>query len=96
LQSITSEHHGSHAHGRHGEPAEIAATVAFLASDDASYITGTSVAVDGGWLADGWLVRPGKTLHRRDGRLPPAPFPTSGSQGLDANGAAVLIASWFV
>lgn len=32
---------------------EIAATVAFLASDDASFITGTSVAVDGGWLAHG-------------------------------------------
>lgn len=39
--------------GRYGEPAEIAAAVAFLASDDASFITGTSVAVDGGWLAHG-------------------------------------------
>jgi 3-oxoacyl-[acyl-carrier protein] reductase len=41
--------------GRYGEPGEIAKTVAFLASDDASFITGTSVAVDGGWLAyGGW------------------------------------------
>ena len=34
--------------GRLGEPAEIAATVAFLLSDDASYITGQEIAVDGG------------------------------------------------
>ncbi len=37
--------------GRIGTPEEIARTVAFLASDDASYITGTEVVVDGGWLA---------------------------------------------
>jgi 3-oxoacyl-[acyl-carrier protein] reductase len=36
--------------GRLGEPAEFAALVAFLASARASYITGASVAVDGGWI----------------------------------------------
>lgn len=39
--------------GRYAEPQEVAATVAFLAGDDASFITGTSIAVDGGWLAHG-------------------------------------------
>lgn len=34
---------------RFGTPAEVAAAVAFLASADASYITGASLAVDGGW-----------------------------------------------
>jgi NAD(P)-dependent dehydrogenase (short-subunit alcohol dehydrogenase family) len=34
---------------RLGDPAEVAAAVAFLASDDASFITGTSLVVDGGW-----------------------------------------------
>jgi len=36
--------------GRLGEPAELAALVAFLASERASYITGTSIPVDGGWI----------------------------------------------
>ena len=35
--------------GRMGTPAEIAKAVAFLASDDASYITGTELFVDGGF-----------------------------------------------
>lgn len=34
--------------GRMADPAEIAATVAFLASDDASYVTGSVIAVNGG------------------------------------------------
>jgi NAD(P)-dependent dehydrogenase (short-subunit alcohol dehydrogenase family) len=34
---------------RLGDPAEVAAAVAFLASSDASFITGASLVVDGGW-----------------------------------------------
>jgi 3-oxoacyl-[acyl-carrier protein] reductase len=36
--------------GRFGKPEEFAAAVAFLASERASYITGISLAVDGGWI----------------------------------------------
>jgi len=35
---------------RLGEPRELAAMVAFLASDRASYTTGASIPVDGGWI----------------------------------------------
>lgn len=34
--------------GRFGEPAELASVIAFLASEQASYVTGTTISVDGG------------------------------------------------
>jgi 3-oxoacyl-[acyl-carrier protein] reductase len=37
--------------GRYGRPQEIANVIAFLASDDANYITGATLNVDGGWNA---------------------------------------------
>ena len=37
--------------GRLGTPEEVASVVAFLASDDASFITGAEIVVDGGYLA---------------------------------------------
>ncbi len=36
---------------RRAEPGEISAAVAFLASDDAAYVTGAEIPVDGGYLA---------------------------------------------
>jgi NAD(P)-dependent dehydrogenase (short-subunit alcohol dehydrogenase family) len=40
-----------HPMGRLGEPAEVAQAIAFLASDQASFITGAILPVDGGYLA---------------------------------------------
>jgi len=37
--------------GRVGKPKDIGAAAAFLASDEADYVTGTVLYVDGGWLA---------------------------------------------
>ena len=42
-----------HILGRMGHPVEVAAPVLFLLSDDASFITGTDLAVDGGYNALG-------------------------------------------
>ncbi len=43
--------------GRTGSPAEMARTVAFLASDDSAYITGQVIYVDGGYSAGKFSVR---------------------------------------
>lgn len=39
--------------GRLARPEEIAEAIAFLASPKAGFITGATLAVDGGWLALG-------------------------------------------
>jgi 2-keto-3-deoxy-L-fuconate dehydrogenase len=35
--------------GRMGRPDEIAAAALYLASDEASFVTGTALGIDGGW-----------------------------------------------
>ena len=42
--------------GRLGEPEEVARAILFLASDEASHITGQELAVDGGIEANGHIL----------------------------------------
>lgn len=53
--------------GRWGRPEEIARMIALLASDDASYVTGTTIVVDGGWTRNG-------TPHSLKKRMNPDEF----------------------
>lgn len=46
--SLTELDHGQHLTGRVGKPEDIAALVSFLASDEASWITGVNFIIDGG------------------------------------------------
>jgi NAD(P)-dependent dehydrogenase (short-subunit alcohol dehydrogenase family) len=51
LKHIRDTMQSWHALNRLGRPEEVAACALFLASDDASFVTGHALVVDGGWMA---------------------------------------------
>jgi meso-butanediol dehydrogenase / (S,S)-butanediol dehydrogenase / diacetyl reductase len=51
MAHVREQYRESHMLGRFGRPDEIASAAAFLASDDASFVTGHALVVDGGFTA---------------------------------------------
>ena len=49
VQQVNAHSHAQIRMGRSGTADEIAKTVLFLASDDAAYVTGVELSVNGGW-----------------------------------------------
>ena len=52
VDSVTADSTASIPMGRYGEPAEYADVVAFLASTHASYVTGSTIRIDGGLISN--------------------------------------------
>ena len=51
-QATLAEREAAMPLGRFGAPQDIAAAVAYLASDDARYVQGATLVVDGGWTIE--------------------------------------------